>query len=90
MGVDAQVDLRVVVAGERLHLWNRPTLTEAMSELLDALRTWPDIELARLRDTPEWSDALEWGRIMGSGELTGSGWRHVHELPGGLVSDWRT
>ncbi len=22
---------------------------------------------------------------MESGELTGSGWRHVHELPGGLV-----
>ena len=60
-------------------------VTEAMAELLEALQAWPGVDADQLRDRPEWTQARKWGWIMESGELTGSGSRHLHELPGGIV-----
>lgn len=56
-----------------------------MRELLAALQQWPDVDIHALRTLAEWDQAQSWGWIMESGELTGSGWRHVHDLPGGLI-----
>ena len=53
--------------------------------LLDALRGWPISPevLAQLRAMPEWEQAVTWGWIMASGELTGGGTRHAGEHPEG-------
>jgi hypothetical protein len=58
-----------------------------MRSLLDALRSWPEVNVDAWRETPEWADARRWGWVMESGELTGTGLGHVKELPGGLVGD---
>jgi hypothetical protein len=58
-----------------------------MAELLEALRSWPDVEVERLRERPEWAEARAWGWIMESGELTGTGLAHAQELPRGMVKD---
>lgn len=63
------------------------TPTAAMTELLEALRAWPDVDTERLRERPEWDQARAWGWVMESGALTGSGLRHVVELPRGILSD---
>jgi hypothetical protein len=58
-----------------------------MLELLETLTDWPDVDTESLRATPEWEQAQAWGWIMSSGALTGTGWAHVKELPGGLVRE---
>ena len=62
-------------------------ITDAMADLLDRLAAWPDVDIAELRERSEWEQARSWGWIMESGELTGQGMRHRHELPGGIVRD---
>ena len=57
-----------------------------MRQLLDALTAWPKVDTEDLRQRPEWDQARTWGWIMGSGELTGQGMRHRHELPRGIVT----
>jgi hypothetical protein len=57
-------------------------VTPAMRELLEALTTWPDVDTDQLRRRPEWEQARAWGWIMDTGELTGTGFAQVHELPG--------
>jgi hypothetical protein len=56
-----------------------------MLHLLEVLRGWPDIDADELSQQPEWAQAQAWGWIMRTGELTGSGLRHVHDLPGGII-----
>lgn len=70
-----------------LRLMSCVPVSEAMAGLLAALEAWPvsDDTLDRLRRLPEWDDACAWGWVMESGELTGTGLAHVHELPDGLV-----
>ena len=58
-----------------------------MKELLETLQAWPDVDLEALRSRPEWAQARQWGWVMESGELTGTGWAHVGELPRGIVSE---
>jgi hypothetical protein len=60
-----------------------------MKTLLGALRGWPDVDTDRLSRSPEWEVALTWGWVMRSGELTGMGYRHVHEIPRGILNDLR-
>jgi len=62
-------------------------MTVEMRNLLEALTIWPDVDVAELRGRLEWEQAIRWGWIMESGELTGAGMRHRRELPGGLVRD---
>ena len=62
-------------------------VTPAMRELLEALSAWPDVNVDGLRERPEWEQARAWGWVMESGELTGSGLRHVSPNPGGIVTD---
>lgn len=62
-------------------------VTASMLELLAALQDWPEVETGELRGRPEWDQALAWGWIMDSGELTGSGSRHLHDPPAGLVDE---
>jgi hypothetical protein len=62
-------------------------LTPALRELPETLADWPDVEVEPFRTLPEWEQARAWGWVMESGELTGTGWAHVKELPGGLVRD---
>ena len=62
-------------------------LTDAMADLLERLAAWPNVDTAELRGRSEWDQARAWGWVMESGELTGQGMRHRHELPGGLVRD---
>lgn len=61
-----------------------------MRQLLEALRTWPEVELEPLRAGPEWERARTWGWVMESGELTGTGWAHIRELPRGILIDRRS
>lgn len=56
-----------------------------MLELLETLRDWPDVNVDGLRRQPEWDQARAWGWVMDTGELTGTGFAHVHELSGGIV-----
>ena len=58
-----------------------------MADLLAQLEDWPDVDIDSLRRRPEWEHVRAWGWVMESGELTGTGLAHVHELPGGLVRD---
>lgn len=58
-----------------------------MATLLEKLRLWPEVDLDRLREMPEWDEACMWGWIMESGELTGTGLAHAQELPRGMVSE---
>jgi hypothetical protein len=62
-------------------------ITPAMAWLLGALRSWPVSPelLDELRTTEEWGQARVWGWIMDSGELTGTGHRHVGEQPRGIL-----
>lgn len=62
-------------------------VTEAMAALLDRLQAWPEVDLAEVTHLPEWVQARAWGWVMSSGELTGAGLAHVHELPGGILTD---
>lgn len=50
-------------------------VTPEMEWLLTALRSYPVPHhvLEGLQATPEWSEALAWGWIMETGELTGRG-----------------
>ena len=57
-----------------------------MRDLLETLRSWPDIDPEILRG-PEWEQARAWGWVMESGELTGSGLAHVVDLPRGILSE---
>ncbi|MET0565161.1 MAG: hypothetical protein ABW021_01785 [Acidimicrobiia bacterium] len=52
-------------------------ITHDMATLLVALRSWPHVDLEALRAMPEWRQAQDWGWILESGELTGSGARHA-------------
>jgi hypothetical protein len=45
--------------------------TEAMLDLLETLRDWPDIDTGELRERPEWDQAFSWGWVMSSGEFCG-------------------
>jgi hypothetical protein len=58
-------------------------ITPEMSYLLDALRAYPvSTEVQeQLRAMPEWERARDWGWIMRTGELTGSGHRHAGGQP---------
>ncbi len=58
-----------------------------MAALLDALKSWPNVDVEPLKQTKEWEQARAWGWVMESGELTGTGWAHVQELPRGIVSE---
>ncbi len=60
-----------------------------MRQLLEALDAWPDVDTEDLRRRPEWAQARTWGWVMESGELTGTGSAHSHDLPRGIVSDLR-
>ena len=62
-------------------------ITPDMRYLLDALHSWPVSAevLAELTAKPEWEEALSWGWVMSSGQLTGFGARHAGELPQGIV-----
>lgn len=62
-------------------------VTPAMLELLETLAGWPDVDIDQLHTGPEWAQARAWGWIMTSGELTGSGWRHLNPQPRGIVAD---
>jgi hypothetical protein len=64
-----------------------PVTTE-MADLLDRLRAYADVDLEELRRWPEWPQARAWGWVMESGELTGLGFAHVHELPRGIVVEY--
>jgi hypothetical protein len=61
-----------------------------MSYLLEALRGYPisppDV-LDQLRAIAEWEQALAWGWIMPTGELTGTGSRHAGGLAKGIARD---
>jgi hypothetical protein len=51
-----------------------------MSQLLGTLRSWPEVDPARLdelRATPEWELATSWGWIMPNGELSGIARTHA-------------
>ncbi|MGD2100813.1 MAG: hypothetical protein PVG83_01125 [Acidimicrobiia bacterium] len=61
-------------------------ISPAMRTLLETLRAWPAVDVDKLRQTPEWRDALAWGWVMESGELTGSGLRHVGGQPDGILA----
>jgi hypothetical protein len=56
-----------------------------MRQLLEACAEWPNVDIGPLKELPEWEQARTWGWVMESGELTGTGWSHVKELPGGIV-----
>lgn len=62
-------------------------ITPAMADLLARLEDWPNVDIDNLQGRPEWAQARAWGWIMESGELTGQGMAHRHELPKGIVSD---
>jgi hypothetical protein len=62
-------------------------VTSAMANLLARLEDWPDVDTDDLRADPEWAQARAWGWVMESGELTGSGLGHLHELPRGIVRE---
>ena len=62
-------------------------LSPGMAELLQVLLGWPNVELEELRRRPEWDQARAWGWAMESGELTGTGLAHAHDLPRGIVSE---
>ena len=49
----------------------------------------PDVDMEPLHGR-EWDQALAWGWIMETGELTGSGLRHVKELPSGIIIEGPT
>jgi hypothetical protein len=86
--VPPSADLRVLVAPvPYLTAMSCTPGTPAMLELLEALTAWPDVDTEDLRRRPEWGQALAWGWVMASGELTGTGLAHVRELPRGIVSE---
>lgn len=58
-----------------------------MRQLLEGLTAWPDADTEDLRHRQEWEQARAWGWLMESGELTGTGLAHAHELPGGIISE---
>jgi hypothetical protein len=58
-----------------------------MAALFERLRVWPAIDIDELSQMPEWDEAVRWGWVMHSGELTGLGVAHVIELPRGLLRD---
>lgn len=58
-----------------------------MQPLAAPLEAWPDVDTQEMRKRREWDQARAWGWIMDSGELTGLGYAHVHELPGGIVTE---
>lgn len=62
-------------------------VTPAMTDLLAQLRCWPDADIETLRRLPEWRQARDWGWVMESGELTGTGVGHVVVPPRGLLRD---
>jgi hypothetical protein len=41
--------------------------------------------MVRLRRTFEWIQAVTWGWVIQSGELTGTGIRHAGEIPTGIL-----
>lgn len=60
-----------------------------MTCLLETLLSWPRVDVDPLRTRDEWRQARQWGWVMESGELTGTGAGHAHTLPDGLVSNDR-
>jgi hypothetical protein len=60
-----------------------------MSYLLEALRGYPVCQdvLDQLQGMPEWEQAHQWGWIMLTGELTGTGSRHAGQPRKGIVQD---
>lgn len=63
-------------------------IPDEMAELLRDLytRRSPDFDVEDCRDTEAWRALRKWGWIMESGELTGTGLAHVHDLPGGILA----
>ena len=66
---------------------SRVPITPEMGFLLAALRGYlvSTAVQEQLRAMPEWQQAREWGWIMRSGELTGTGHRHAGEQPRGIL-----
>ena len=62
-------------------------ISVSMRQLLETLGTWPDVNVDELKTLPEWREAMAWGWVMESGELTGTGLAHAKELPAGLVKE---
>ncbi len=60
-------------------------LTPDMQRLLEAAGKWPYVDLEQLRQSPAWEDAVAWGWVMASGELTGTGARHAGDISGGIL-----
>jgi hypothetical protein len=58
-------------------------LTPEMGAMLAALRR--DDPPDPYRDTEEWRLAREWGWVMETGDLTGTGRRHAGPLPRGIL-----
>jgi hypothetical protein len=56
-------------------------ITPRMAWLLETLRDFPLTaeQVGRLRGTPEWSDAADWGWVTESGEISGAGLSCVRE-----------
>ena len=57
--------------------------------LLETCSSWPvgPEDLDELQAMPEWEQAREWGWIMRTGRLTGTGSRHVGAILGGIVHE---
>ena len=62
-------------------------ITPAMRRLLEQLTDYPNVDIEPLQGLSEWEQARAWGWVMPSGELTGAGLRHLHDLPRGLLKD---
>jgi hypothetical protein len=62
-------------------------ITPEMAYLLYTLRSWPISPelLDQIQAMPEWDEALAWGWVMESGDLTGTGHRHAGDQPRGIL-----
>jgi hypothetical protein len=64
-------------------------ITPEMRYLLDALRSYPVSTevLEQIQSMAEWEQALEWGWVVHTGQLTGMGASHAGPLPKGIARD---
>ena len=54
-------------ANRKLPAMSCVPISSAMRQLLEALTTWPDVEIEDLRHRPEWEQVRVWGWVMVSG-----------------------